>query len=65
MVGDTARYYLAVDALFMEGSGELPATLQSATTIGGKNVEVIRIAMNGALPYDVYEDYRRVHSYKP
>jgi predicted aspartyl protease len=56
MVGDTARYYLAVDALFMEGSSELPATLQSATTIGGKNVEVIRITMNGALPYDVYED---------
>ncbi len=56
MIGDTARYYLAVDALFMEGSSELPATLQNPTTIGGKNVDVVRITMNGALPYDVYED---------
>jgi predicted aspartyl protease len=56
MIGDTAKFYLAMDALFMEGTSELPATLQPTTTIGGKSVDVLRITMNGALPYDVYED---------
>jgi len=56
MIGDTEKYYLAFDVLFMEGSTELPATLQNSTTIDGKNVEVLRISMNGALPFDVYED---------
>ena len=56
MIGDIAKYYLAVDALFMEGSSELPAALQSTATVDGKSVAVIRITMNGALPYDVYED---------
>lgn len=40
----------------MEGSTELPATLQSAATVNGKSAQVIRITMNGALPFDVYED---------
>jgi predicted aspartyl protease len=56
MAGDTAKYYLAVDVLFMEGTSELPATLQPNATIDGKTVNVLRITMNGALPYDVYED---------
>jgi hypothetical protein len=56
MIGDTARYYLAIDVLFMEGSTELPATLQGTATIGGKSVDIVRINMNGALPFDVYED---------
>jgi predicted aspartyl protease len=56
MVGDTAKYYLATDVLFMEGSSELPATVQSGTSIDGKSVVVLRIAMNGAVPFDVYED---------
>ena len=56
MVGDTAKYYLAVDALFMEGTPELPATLRPSATVDGKSVNVLRITMNGALPYDVYED---------
>jgi hypothetical protein len=56
MIGDTAKYHLAVDVLFMEGSTELPATVQSSTSINGKSVQIVRIAMNGAVPFDVYED---------
>jgi predicted aspartyl protease len=56
MIGNNAKYYLAVDALFMEGSTELPATLQSSATVNGKSAQVIRIAMNGALHFDVYVD---------
>ncbi len=40
----------------MEGTSELPAALQSTATVNGKSVAVIRISMNGALPFDVYED---------
>jgi predicted aspartyl protease len=56
LIGDNAKYYLAMDVLFMEGSSELPAALQSDQTVAGKSVQVIRITMNGALPLDVYED---------
>jgi predicted aspartyl protease len=56
LIGDNAKYYLAIDALFMEGSTELPATLQSSATINGKSVQIVRIAMNGALHFDVYVD---------
>lgn len=55
-VGDRAKYLLAYDVLFNEGTSELPATLQGTGTVNGKNVEILRITMNGALPYDVYED---------
>ena len=55
-IGDSAKVYLAVDVLFMEGSTELPATLQGSTTVDGKSAEIVRISMNGAAPFDVYED---------
>lgn len=56
IIGDVAKYYLASDVLFNEGTVELPAKLQGSTTVDGKSVDIIRITMNGALPYDVYED---------
>jgi hypothetical protein len=56
MIGDIAKYYLAIDVLFMEGSTELPATLQGTATVNGKSVDIVRITMNGAVPFDVYED---------
>ena len=56
VIGDNAKYYLAIDVLFMEGSTELPATVQGSATVDGRSAEILRIAMNGALPFDVYED---------
>jgi predicted aspartyl protease len=56
MVGDTAKYYLALDVLFMEGTSDLPAALQGTATVNGKNVDILHITMNGAVPFDVYED---------
>jgi predicted aspartyl protease len=56
MVGDVAKFYLAMDVLFMEGSTELPASIQGTATINGTGVQIIHITMNGAAPFDVYED---------
>jgi len=56
IIGDNAKYYLSIDVLFMEGSTDLAAVLKASSTINGKSVEVLRITMNGALPFDVYED---------
>ncbi|MGB6986892.1 MAG: retroviral-like aspartic protease family protein [Candidatus Aquilonibacter sp.] len=56
MIGDAARYYLAIDVLFMEGSTELPASLQGTATVDGKSVNILHVTMNGAAPFDVYED---------
>ena len=56
VIGDTAKFDLSVDTLFMEGTSELPAVLRPSATIDGRSVDVLRITMNGALPFDVYED---------
>ena len=56
IVGDGAKYNLAIDVLLLEGSTELPATLQGSATVDGRSVSVVRVTMNGALPFDVYED---------
>jgi len=56
LIGDRAKYYLAYDVLFNEGTSELPATLKGTATVDGKTVDILHITMNGALPYDVYED---------
>jgi predicted aspartyl protease len=56
VIGDTAKYYLAYDVLFNEGTSELPATLTGTATVNGKTVDILHVTMNGALPYDVYED---------
>jgi predicted aspartyl protease len=56
MIGDTAKSYLAIDALFMEGTPELPAELRGTATVGSKTVPIIRVSMNGALPMDLYVD---------
>ena len=56
VIGDIAKYYLAYNVLFNEGTSELPATLKGTTTVDGKTVDILHITMNGALPYDVYED---------
>lgn len=56
ITGDTAKYLLTQNVIFSEGSTELPAALQGSATINGKSVSILRITMNGALPFDVYED---------
>lgn len=56
IVNDNAKYYLAIDVLFMEGSVELPATVVGTSTIGGTPVSIVRVTMDGALPVDLYED---------
>jgi predicted aspartyl protease len=56
LIGDTAKFYLAVDVLFMEGTPELPAAVQGTATVDGKSVTILRVTMNGAVPFDVYED---------
>lgn len=56
ITGDNAKYYLAIDALFMEGTPELPATMHGAGTIDGKSVPIVRVTMNGAVPMDLYVD---------
>jgi predicted aspartyl protease len=55
-IGNFAKASLITDALFMEGSSELPAELHGQATIDGKAVSVIRVSMSGATPVDLYED---------
>jgi len=55
-IGDSARYDLAVDALFAEATTQLPATVRAMTTLDGAPVAIIRVGMNGAFPIDIYED---------
>ncbi len=55
-VGDAAKASLITDALFMEGTSELPGEVRGQSTIDGKPVSIIRVTMSGATPVDVYED---------
>lgn len=55
-VGKPAMQLLAIDALFMEGTPELPATARPASTVNGKSVQVVRVTMQGAEPIDLYVD---------
>lgn len=56
MVGDEAKYFLSIDALFMEGTPQLPATLKGPAAVNGKNVQIVSVTMGGALPMDLYVD---------
>jgi predicted aspartyl protease len=55
-VGRTSSQLLSVDALFMEGTPELPAEIRPSQTIDGKSVAVVRVTMQGAQPIDLYVD---------
>lgn len=55
-VGDLAKYYLATDAMFMEGASELPAAFRGTDSVDGKPVSVVRVTMSGAAPMDLYID---------
>ncbi len=55
-VGKPAMQLLAIDALFMEGTPELPATIRPDATVNGKPVQVVRVTMQGAEPMDLYVD---------
>ena len=56
LLGKDAKYELAIDALFMEATTELPAALQGSTQIDGKSVSIVRLTMMGGERIDVYED---------
>ncbi len=56
IVGTGARLQLATDVLFSEGTSELPGTLHGTGTVGGKSYPIVRVAMGGAAPIDLYVD---------
>ncbi|HEV7178674.1 MAG TPA: hypothetical protein VGN11_02310 [Candidatus Baltobacteraceae bacterium] len=53
VVGDDAKYYLAADVLFMEGTTELPSELRTPATVSGRTLPVVRVTMHGAEPIDL------------
>ena len=56
VIGDPAKYYLAVDALFADGAPLMPATMHGTGTANGKTVPIVRATMSGAVPIDLYID---------
>jgi len=56
IVGTGASFQLAVDVLLSEGTSELPGTLHGTGTVDGKTYPIVRVAMGGATPIDLYVD---------
>ena len=54
--GDEAKELLSSDALFIEGTPVLPASMHGTGTVDGKTVPVVRVTMQSASPIDVYVD---------
>lgn len=56
LIGNDAKFELAVDALFMEATTQIPAALHGTAQIDGKTVPVLQLTMQSGEVIDVDED---------
>lgn len=54
--GDAAKYTMARDMLFSEGTTLLPGTDRGTATVDGKTVKIVRVTMKGGDAIDLYID---------